>query len=367
MIRRLGAIALSCVFLARSAAAVMEYPITAPQNLETQSDFHAVFDGRQIGMIWSEAGKALFGRALADGTLLDGAGIPLGRGIAGALGTNGEDFVAIWSDADIHEVVAARISSRGEILDFTPIQLPFSPEIVLSDGRDFLLAGIGVSSNPLNIAYILMTAVLTSRGVLADNPNPLYLTSYGSTIVGQLHGTFWADQYVLSWATLPVPVGGRDGFADFVVFDKNGQRRQRPDIRPPAATTLGITAVADSLLIATHGRVPSMAPIVVTSWDPAGNLLGMATIEGRSLQALVAADGFSWLFYDWKALRIDSAGHQVGDSIAALPTDVLLADIETAGPALVAFFGRQTASNGTTVTRYYFTVLLPPRARAVRH
>src|SRR5207244_6458406 len=109
--------------------------------------------------------------------------------------------------------------------------------------------------------------------------------------------------------------------------------------------------------------------IVVTSWNTAGKTIGQATVAGRTIETVVATDSFFWLVYDSKALRIDSAAQPIGEPVVAIPPDATPAEFAAAGPALLTFFSRQvTTSRATTlVLRGFFTVVVPPKARAVRH
>ena len=168
--RAVAAFLLSLLFAAAASGATLGGEMVLLENgpgRGTQATPHVAFGKGLYLVVWREGWHGKGGRARvhaarlgADGKVLDPKGIELAPAKTGVqtrprVAFGGDVFLAVWQDLrndKDYDVLGARISPEGKVLDAEPIKIAAGPRTqalpdVASDGKAFVVVWQGLQGN----------------------------------------------------------------------------------------------------------------------------------------------------------------------------------------------------------------------------
>jgi hypothetical protein len=340
-----------------------------------QSDGFGVFDGQSFGFLWTEESDVMFGRMAIGGSILDGSGQKLGDGIARALLSNGDEYLAVWFDKGA--CFATRVSSSGERLDEAPLQIGSEASGFATDGTDFLIITIPRTALPDGwLVPHVATQIVTSTGTVTAAA-PLVAAEFDQSFTAVVwDGTHYLVFYRQYLFENCYHCGHQNDFEELmVVVDRFGHAVGSPigivssGLAPPGmvAQGNGRCLIAANVWWASDNR----SHLTYTIADESGVVVPpvVLRVDPPPISS-VAWDGRAFLIFAGTTMyRIAASGELLDEDDLQLPPGTLESRVIPArgsAPLLIRRIEKQQPdSHPGGIERYFLFWSHPPRARAV--
>lgn len=316
----------------------------------TQTSARAAFDGTNLGFVWTEDGRVVFGRTTLDGRPLDGGGIDtFGLGTNPRIVFGDNVYYVTWTNAAPYQrgnTIVRRYSADGQSLDQFPIYVPFSDNAAIATDGHSLLA-IESDGQQLRAVTIPADGLLGIGDAIADPVAFLFNPRVA-----------WnGSQYIV--------VYGSNNETRVALFDRSGHERGVPAF-------VANTAAAQTAKLASAGDGTSLL-IGSTIWKLSVDGLPL-TKRTLACSACIVTDAV-WSGSDYVVL-VDGAVVHLDRDGAELARSPLVLDPATSTPTLaragdriaLAYDRPELVLPGIhegTVRRSFFTFLPEVRRRGV--